>query len=76
LKLKEVFDDYQRHIAQNERALFMCSCRGKMSEGLNFKDDLARACFVIGIPYQQVTDSRVVLKKKHFDDQRHYQQMN
>jgi len=43
----------------------MCTSRGKMSEGLNFSDELARAIFVVGIPYQLVTDVRVMLKSKH-----------
>jgi hypothetical protein len=40
----------------------MCSSRGKLCEGLNFKDNLARAIFVVGIPYQLVSDARVIMK--------------
>jgi regulator of telomere elongation helicase 1 len=45
----------------------MCTCRGKLSEGLNFKGNLARACFVVGIPYLLVNDARVILKKDYLD---------
>lgn len=37
--------------AQNEAgAIFMAVCRGKLSEGYNFKDNLARAVFIVGFP--------------------------
>ena len=45
----------------------MCVSRGKLSEGLNFSDNLARACLVIGIPYLLVNDSKVNLKKQYLD---------
>lgn len=43
----------------------MCSSRGKLCEGLNFKDNLARAIFVVGIPYQLVSDARVIMKQHY-----------
>jgi len=52
---------------KSSSALFLCTCRGKLSEGLNFRDDLARACFVIGIPFMHTVNSRVVLKKDMLD---------
>ena len=45
----------------------MCVSRGRLSEGLNFSDNLARACLVIGIPYLLVNDSKVNLKKQYLD---------
>jgi chromosome transmission fidelity protein 1 len=48
--LMESYNNYSKAISENGRGLFLCTCRGKLSEGLNFSDDLARACFVIGIP--------------------------
>ena len=45
----------------------MCVCRGKLSEGIDFIDDAARAIFVIGIPYPCVNDPRVVQKQEYLD---------
>lgn len=40
----------------------------KVSEGLDFADANARAVLVIGIPYPNVKDTKVGLKKKYNDD--------
>lgn len=45
--------------------LFFAVCRGKVSEGLDFADENARAVVVIGIPYPNARDQQVVLKKAY-----------
>jgi len=50
-------------------ALALAVYRGKMSEGLDFTDDLCRAVICIGIPYPQVNDP-VVLAKRQWNDSR------
>ena len=42
-------------------------CRGKVSEGIDFSDELCRAVFMVGIPYPPVQDKRIELKKLHID---------
>jgi regulator of telomere elongation helicase 1 len=42
-------------------------CRGRISEGLDFSDNAARMVIIIGIPYPQMNDSRVILKKHYLD---------
>lgn len=61
--LVKTFKNYSDAISKGNSALLLCTCRGKLSEGLNFKDNLARACFVIGIPYMHLANSRVILKR-------------
>ena len=61
------YNKYCEYIRTNNQGIFMCVSRGKMSEGLNFRDNLARACIVVGIPYLLVNDSRVNLKKTYLD---------
>ena len=39
-------------------------CRGKISEGLDFSDDAARAVLLVGIPFPQVMDPKTQLKRK------------
>ena len=39
---------------KNRGACIACVMGGKLSEGINFNDDLARAVIVIGVPYPNV----------------------
>ncbi|KAK9837585.1 hypothetical protein WJX74_000931 [Apatococcus lobatus] len=68
----ELFDkamsDYYSAIRRGKGGIFMAVCRGKVSEGLDFTDANARAVLVIGIPFPNVKDTKVGLKKQ-FNDQ-------
>ena len=48
--------------------ILLAVCRGKASEGLDFSDHHARAVIIVGIPYANVQESQVVLKRKFLDD--------
>ena len=43
-------------------------CRGRISEGIDFKDDEARCVVIIGIPYASLSDIRIILKKDFLDE--------
>ena len=40
-------------------------CRGRISEGLDFSDHAARCVVLVGIPYPQMADPVVILKKEY-----------
>ena len=46
-------------------SLFIAVCRGKVSEGLDFADNHARAVMCVGIPFPNVKDIQVNLKKEY-----------
>lgn len=46
----------------------MAVCRGKVSEGLDFADDNARAVITIGIPYPNVSGLEVKQKRQYNDE--------
>ncbi|XP_060580920.1 Fanconi anemia group J protein homolog [Ruditapes philippinarum] len=48
-------------------ALFFAVCRGKVSEGMDFADDNARAVITVGIPYPSFKDVQVKLKREYND---------
>jgi Rad3-related DNA helicase len=62
------YEQYISYVKENNCGIFLCVCRGKLSEGLNFSDNLARALFVVGIPYLLVNDTWVLLKKHYLDE--------
>lgn len=43
-------------------------CRGTSSEGIDFSDDMARMVIIIGIPYPNLGDVKVNLKKEFLDE--------
>ncbi|EEF52880.1 brca1 interacting protein helicase 1 brip1, putative [Ricinus communis] len=48
-------------------AAFLAVCRGKVSEGMDFSDDNARVVIVVGIPFPNILDIQVRLKKSYND---------
>ena len=54
----------------NLAAILMGVCRGRLSEGLDFKDRKARLGIIVGVPYPCVSDPKIVLKKYYLDYKR------
>ena len=50
-----------------EPAVLFCVYRGKASEGIDFKDDYARAVVAVGIPYPSIKDPQIQSKKEYND---------
>ncbi|KAG7398901.1 Fanconi anemia group J protein [Phytophthora boehmeriae] len=48
-------------------AIFLAVYRGKVSEGIDFSNDNARAVLCVGIPFPNVKDLQVSLKRKYQD---------
>lgn len=48
-------------------ALMLAVCRGKVSEGLDFTDNNARAVICVGIPFPNFKDTQVELKREYND---------
>jgi Rad3-related DNA helicase len=48
-------------------------CRGKISEGLDFKDNIGRAVSVVGVPYLCIEDLTNKLKQKYLGEKAHSQ---
>ena len=48
-------------------ALMLAVCRGKVSEGLDFTDNNARAVICVGIPFPNFKDTQVELKRAYND---------
>jgi regulator of telomere elongation helicase 1 len=70
-RLQEAMLDYAQLVRapQGGRngAVFFAVCRGKVSEGLDFADRNGRAVVVVGLPYPNLRDPRVRLKRQFLD---------
>jgi chromosome transmission fidelity protein 1 len=62
-----VWDAYKRQVEKHpeEGALLFSVINGKLSEGINFSDELARCVVVVGLPYPDVRDP-VLQEKMHY----------
>ena len=71
LKVIESTNDLQTNEDDKvDGALFIAVCRGKVSEGLDFADNNARAVICVGIPFPNWKDPKVELKMKYNDKKR------
>lgn len=62
-------ENYNR-FANKKGAVLFAVFRGKVSEGIDFADNTARAVITIGIPYPNVKDVVVGLKREYNDESR------
>ncbi|KAI3354667.1 hypothetical protein L3Q82_019165, partial [Scortum barcoo] len=66
-ELLQTYYDAIKYCHERDGALLIAVCRGKVSEGLDFTDDNARAVVTIGIPFPNIKDLQVELKMKYND---------
>ncbi|XP_013927890.1 PREDICTED: Fanconi anemia group J protein homolog, partial [Thamnophis sirtalis] len=66
-ELLQIYSDAIKSQNGKDGALLIAVCRGKVSEGLDFSDDNARAVLTIGIPFPNLKDLQVELKRKYND---------
>ncbi|XP_065192679.1 uncharacterized protein LOC135823764 isoform X2 [Sycon ciliatum] len=74
--LQEFYDSVNAAVARGLHhgglqtgALLFAVCRGKVSEGLDFSDNNARAVITIGIPFPNFKDKLVELKRAYNNEQ-------
>ena len=48
-----------------EKVFFFCVMKGRISEGIDFPDELARVVIVAGVPYANLGDKKVMFKKEY-----------
>ncbi len=58
---------YSKNAASSGGAILLCVINGKMSEGINFSNDMARCVLVVGLPYPDITDPELQEKMRLLD---------
>lgn len=66
-QFEAVFTKYKKSIDRMEGPILFCVYRGRASEGIDFKDNFARAVIAVGIPYPSYKDLEVVCKREYND---------
>lgn len=67
--LTDAISEYKKALAmpKSAGAILMGVCRGKISEGIDFSDDMCRAVVVTGLPFAPYLDPKVKLKREFLD---------
>ena len=69
-----IWENYCKSVANTERgAMLLSVVGGRLSEGINFSDDLARGVIMVGMPYP---DSRDLVLQEKIQHLQHIQQNN
>ncbi|CAJ0576404.1 unnamed protein product, partial [Mesorhabditis spiculigera] len=66
----EVWEKYSKAIETRKSALLFAVVGGKLSEGINFSNDLCRAVIIIGLPYANKGDVELNARLKYADSLR------
>jgi len=65
---EELLNKYRDTIhIKKKGALLFCVFGGKLSEGINFKDELGRAVITIGLPFPNTNNLEIKLQMAHID---------
>ena len=64
---KNALEEY-RSAATSDGAIMFAFLRGRISEGIDFSDDQARAVITVGIPFGPMQDLKIVRKREYNDD--------
>ena len=50
--------------ADSTGAILLCVFRASLSEGFNFEDKKARCVIIVGVPFPNLHDPKVILKRQ------------
>jgi Rad3-related DNA helicase len=58
---------FNKDAKSDKGAIMFCVCKGKLSEGIDFKDKLCRSVMFIGVPFlpPEGTDVKLDYKQKY-----------
>jgi chromosome transmission fidelity protein 1 len=57
-----IFESYKKSIDSHQFSILFAVLGGRLSEGINFSDNYARAVVIVGIPYPNLNDRATMIK--------------
>lgn len=66
---QQILEEYRRGNREGHGGIYLAVCRGKLSEGIDFSDEDARCVIVVGVPFLDLREPKVVIKKFHLASQ-------
>ena len=66
-EVETILASYSKQASSDTGAILFCVVGGKMSEGINFANEMARCIFIVGIPYPDITDPELKEKMRLLD---------
>ncbi|SCU78684.1 LADA_0A06898g1_1 [Lachancea dasiensis] len=66
--VSDTFDRYEEEVrAAKGGAVLFAVVGGRLSEGINFQDELARAVVMVGLPFPNVFSGELIIRRKHLE---------
>jgi len=70
--LADAISEFHKYLEmkKSKGCILMGVCRGKISEGIDFTDNMSRAVVITGLPFPPAFDPKVKLKREYLDGTR------
>lgn len=68
--LPDAISEFHKYLGmpKSKGCIIMGVCRGKISEGIDFADNMSRAVVITGLPFPPAFDPKVKLKREYLDN--------
>lgn len=64
----DILAGYSDSVAEGRGSILFAIVGGKLSEGINFQDNLCRAVVMVGLPFPNIFSGELIVKRKHLTE--------